>query len=64
MNEELSDYLLFIQLVYNSTGSINLDPFVESRFLTPLLVNIELNCTESSNRICVNESELLVTIDV
>ena len=40
-----------------------MDPLVESRFLTPLIVNIELNCTESSNRICVNESELLVTID-
>ena len=40
-----------------------MDPLVESRFLTPLIVNIELNCTHSSNRICVNESELLVTID-
>lgn len=66
MNDVLSDYFLLIQFAYNNNntaGDINLDPLIESRFFTPTMINIELNCTHSLNRMCVNESQLLVTID-
>ena len=64
MNDVLSDYFLLIQFAYNNTaGDISLDPLIESRFFTPTMINIELNCTHSLNRMCVNESQLLVTID-
>lgn len=64
MNDVLSDYFLLIQFAYNNTaGDIGLDPLIESRFFTPTMINIELNCTHSLNRMCVNESQLLVTID-